>query len=659
MTFGQRISRMVRGGEALLRRLADDTRGNVALIFGLSLPVLILMTMGGVDIHRASTVRVNLQDALDAAALAAARSPYTKNADLQRVGMAALKANLKAYPNVTLREGDTTFVLQNDEIVVANAKVDVKTLVANIFLPPYGKFMDDTIPVGAHSQVNRATRDLEVSLVLDITGSMDGNRLSDLQDAANDLVDLVVQDDQSINKTRMALVPYSMGVNAGTYLNAARGAATGSTGISGAAWAVANTQKTITSISKANPGVFNVSGHGYVTGDYVGITGITQSGSGSGNMTDLNGRALQVVRIDNNNFSLRYSNGANVNTTGWRNYSSLSGTVRKCLISTCEIVVTSNSHGLASGDDVRISGVLGMSQINTQSGVSPSGSARFSLSTTVLTNSTFAIDMVGPATTTATYLGGGSVQCLEYGCQNFLFTNNNGDERVFDASNCVTERTGGNAYTDAAPSTARVRFSYVGTTNVGQGGCMTTTFTPLTTNRTTLHNQINGYKAEGGTAGQIGVAWGWYMVSPTFASIFPASSQPDPYGTRNLLKVVIIMTDGEFNAVHNQGVRARDSGTGGGSNDRWINQDSENGSPFLQSVRLCDAMKARDVIVYTVGFDISGTRDTTPNVVDTATEVMQACATSPDHVYLPENGASLKSAFAAIGRSISQLRISK
>ena len=80
------------GARALARRLARDVRGNVAMLFGLSLPVLILMTFGGVDIHRISTVRVNLQDALDAAALAAARSPYTEDEDLQRVGLAALKA---------------------------------------------------------------------------------------------------------------------------------------------------------------------------------------------------------------------------------------------------------------------------------------------------------------------------------------------------------------------------------------------------------------------------------------------------------------------------------------------------------------------------------------------------------------------------------------
>ena len=53
------IGRAARGLCDFVGRLAGETRGNVALLFGLSLPVLILMTVGGVDIHRASTVRVS------------------------------------------------------------------------------------------------------------------------------------------------------------------------------------------------------------------------------------------------------------------------------------------------------------------------------------------------------------------------------------------------------------------------------------------------------------------------------------------------------------------------------------------------------------------------------------------------------------------------
>ena len=197
------------------RRLSSDARGNVALLFGLSLPALILMTLGGVDIHRASTVRVNLQDALDAATLAAARSPHTTNAGLQTVGLAALRANLSAYPQITLREDQTTFVLNEEGIVVANARVDVRALVANIILSPFGQFMEDVLPVAASSEVFRSNKMVEVALILDNTGSMSGTKLTNTKAAAVDLIDrLAAADTRSVepDAVKISLVPFSMTV---------------------------------------------------------------------------------------------------------------------------------------------------------------------------------------------------------------------------------------------------------------------------------------------------------------------------------------------------------------------------------------------------------------------------------------------------------------
>ncbi|RZJ76598.1 MAG: pilus assembly protein, partial [Brevundimonas sp.] len=175
----------------LVGRFAASTRGNVAMIFALSLPVLVMMTMGGVDLNRASSVHVNLQDALDAATLAAARSKATTDSELTTIGTAALKANLGAYPQISL--ASATFTLNSKQVVIADATVNVKALVASIVLPPYGKLLDDTLPVKSHSEVNRSSKNIEVGLVLDITGSMAGSRIADLRSAATQLVDIVVQ----------------------------------------------------------------------------------------------------------------------------------------------------------------------------------------------------------------------------------------------------------------------------------------------------------------------------------------------------------------------------------------------------------------------------------------------------------------------------------
>lgn len=663
MRILQRVGRAGYAFVAQMRDFASDARGNVAMLFGLTMPIFLIVVAGGIDINRVSTAKVGLQDALDAAALAAARSPYTQAADIQRVGMDALKANLAAFPATSLVENQTTFILVDDEIVVADAKINVKTLVANIVLPPYGQILDDELPVGVHSEVNRSTKDIEVSLVLDITGSMasPNSRIRDLKSAANSLVDLVVQDQQNINRTRMALVPYSMGVNPGAYIDTVRGTPRGPTSITGASWKSSGwSAKPISGITIANNGIFTSNGHGLAPDDFVWVSGVTQSGNGSNLTTLLNDKPYKVVWQSANTFSLQSWNGSawsNVNTTGRKTYAG-GGSFQKCQISTCEVVIRSDNHGLETGYDVKIRGVNGMTQINNavdDGRVSTTAQTNLFTTVTKRSDDTFSLNgRVGPDV--SNYTSGGTIQCLEQGCREFLFqnlSNNHWRVRPIVDNNrsCVSERIGSEAYTDASAATAPVGAAYASTDNP----CLGSVIQPLTSDRDVLHSQINGYTAVGSTAGQIGVGWGWYMVSPTFGSIFPASSRPDPYD-KDLLKVVVIMTDGEFNTPYCNGVVAG-AVSGSGSTTQHINCAATNGNPFAQAVAMCTAMKRRNVIVYTVGFDIgSGTGGAG---VDTAKEVMQQCATDASHVYLPSDGSSLKTAFAAIGRSISQLRISR
>ncbi|MGV8928767.1 MAG: ubiquitin-activating E1 FCCH domain-containing protein [Brevundimonas sp.] len=610
--------------------MADDTRGNVAMLFALSLPVLILMTMGGVDIHRASTVRVNLQDALDAAALAAARSPYTQNADIQRVGLSSLRANLNAHPDITLREADTSFALNSDNVVIATSQVDVKTLVANIFMPPYGQFMDDYLPVGARSEVNRSSKNLEVALVLDITGSMAGQRLTDLKAAAKDLVDLVVQPVQTPFYSKMSVIPYAVGVNLGSYANGARGTPTSYRSITGAAWTTGSS-KTITGITRASPGVVTSSSHGFSTGDWVWISGVS-------GMTQINNRAFRVVKINSSSYSLQTWSGASwstVNTTSGNGYNSYSsgGIARKCLASDCSVIVTAAGHGLSNSQYVYISNVGGMTGINN-SGYQVSDA----------TTNSYSIGVNGASW--GSYSSGGRSYCGQDGCEYRVFRNPSNAIRVLPASTCVSERIGAQAYTDASPASARVGFNYASSSNT----CPTATILPLSSNTSTIKNLINSLSDDGSTAGHIGTAWGWYTVSPNFNSLWP-SSGAGVRNERDLLKAVIIMTDGDYNTPYCTGVIAQDALSGSGGSTDKINCDATNGRSFDQARALCDAMKAQGIIVYTVGFQVSSG--------SSAADILAQCATSSGHAYLPASGADLSDSFKAIGRDITRLRISR
>lgn len=429
--------------------------GAVAVQFAMALMPMAVMVFGALDVSRASGEKMRLQDALDAAALAAARSPATTDAELQAVGEQVLAADLAATKAVLT---SSSFRLDGSK-VVATAQASMATVVANLWLA------GDMI-IGAESEVTRASNNVEVALALDVTGSMGGQKIADLKVAAKDLIDLVVQDQQTPYYTKLAIAPYSAAVNAGTYAASLRGAYTAGT-------------------------------------------------------------------------------------------------------------------------------------------------------------------------------------CTTPGCASFKFTNVSGGSKTFNISSCVTERTGTDAFTDAAPSSALLGSNYPSTGNP----CLGSAIMPLSTDKAALKSKVDGLAAAGSTAGHLGLAWGWYLVSPNFASLWPTASQPAAYGADKLLKVVVLMTDGAFNTTYCKGVISKDSGSGSGSSSDHINCNAPNGGAFAQAQALCANMKAAGVIIYTVGFDVTNDAN--------AQAIVQECATDAEHVYLPASGAALKTAFHAIGEDISRLRISR
>ena len=83
---------------------------------------------------------------------------------------------------------------------------------------------------------------------------------------------------------------------------------------------------------------------------------------------------------------------------------------------------------------------------------------------------------------------------------------------------------GAQAYTDAAVATYPVGRQYGANINP----CSVTAYLPLSTNSTTLKSTINSMVAANYTAGQVGIAWGWYTLSPNFG-LFTGESVPAGY----------------------------------------------------------------------------------------------------------------------------------
>lgn len=198
---------------SILERFRDD-RGNVAIISALAMIPLCIATLGAVDLARAVAAKVQLQNALDAAALGAARMVGTSPADLQSAGHRLLQQGLDRGTEMELKSSSFTFGA--DGRIVASAEAGVEPYVA-------GFVGIDTLNVSTSTEVVRAGFHLEIALVLDNTGSMaQNNKLTHLKTAATQFVDQMesaAKQNVEPNSIEISVVPFSHTVrlNSTTY----------------------------------------------------------------------------------------------------------------------------------------------------------------------------------------------------------------------------------------------------------------------------------------------------------------------------------------------------------------------------------------------------------------------------------------------------------
>ena len=202
-------------------------------------------------------------------------------------------------------------------------------------------------------------------------------------------------------------------------------------------------------------------------------------------------------------------------------------------------------------------------------------------------------------------------------------------------TSCVVERSGINNATDATPAGADMlpTLDSLGAT----GTCPTPAITPLSgrSRRANIKSAIQGFTPDGSTAGHIGTAWAWYMLSPAWSGIFTGSNQPAAYSDRNTSKNIVIMTDGLFNTSYLTGLAAGSA--------------PATAESYTEFNALCANIKAQGINIYTIGFGL--------NDAAAATE-LQNCASSAGNFFAAANGAQLQSAFETIVTKLNALRVS-
>ncbi|PWG16021.1 hypothetical protein DFK10_13995 [Salibaculum griseiflavum] len=203
-----------------LHRFRRDEEGGMIIFFSLFLFVLILWFGGmAVDYMRFETTRAKLQGTLDRAVLAAADLDQTlPPAEVVEnyFETAGLRDYLIDSPQVD--EG------LNYRVVSASAEANMPmffTELPRVFMEPFQPGLS-TLKVSSTSTAEERVSDVEVSLVLDVSGSMDrNNRIQNLRPAAREFVSTVLANNTNAPNglITISMIPYSAVVNPGTQIS--------------------------------------------------------------------------------------------------------------------------------------------------------------------------------------------------------------------------------------------------------------------------------------------------------------------------------------------------------------------------------------------------------------------------------------------------------
>ncbi|CAA7613154.1 Flp pilus assembly protein TadG [Candidatus Terasakiella magnetica] len=248
---------------------------------------------------------------------------------------------------------------------------------------------------------------------------------------------------------------------------------------------------------------------------------------------------------------------------------------------------------------------------------------------------------------------------------------------------CVVERAGTNGTGDTPASTAAwTRYKWLpavdnvydatksstvladpshGNASTGPNLGCPTPITPLTNVKATLTPAITAMQAwsRGGTLSDVGMAWGLRVLSPE-----APFTEGLPWNTPKWSKAAILMTDGDnqfYKLTSTAGSNKVNSAvnsdyTAYGRLDELGRIGTTNATTAKTTINtrltsVCNAMKAKGIIVYTVTF--------TSGINQATKDIYKSCATDTSKYFDSPSQDELKSAFRAIATSLSNLRLTQ
>jgi len=208
----RRFSRSLRGTAT---RLRAAEQGSVAMIVGLSIIPLMLALGLAVDGGLAYGAHSRLQGAVDAAALASARTASAESANVEADARMFFDANFPpGYLGSRVTDFDADFDEETGELNV-DAVIDMPTY----FMRVAGV---SNVSVATSATAQKLLSGIELALVLDVTGSMNqsdpsgGTKIEALKVASETLLDVIYGENDTVDDVSISVVPYNTEVNLGS-----------------------------------------------------------------------------------------------------------------------------------------------------------------------------------------------------------------------------------------------------------------------------------------------------------------------------------------------------------------------------------------------------------------------------------------------------------
>lgn len=588
---------------SLFTKFSRDLRGQVAILFALSVIPIVAVAGFAIDFQQTVKRKAKVQLVLDSAVLAAARVKQTgaSNEEIKEALQKFMDAQIDGLGGLAC-DAATVTVSEADEEIDATMLCEQTTYLMKVV-------GQEKMPFRVTSGSEYGIDKVDVAFMFDVSGSMNSSsRLINLKAAALEAIDVLLPVGASpelIEDTRLAMVSYNSMINAGDYFEAVTGVTPTRT----------YTHDLVIDLPAAGE-----TDEGDLDDDI--MVGLYDAGSDE-LITEFGDDAVIVVTEDQlDNLAIAVTVRSDADFYGDEESMYLQLTGDKTRSQTENVYPYSlfgdNSGDLRGGDfaegDYRL-------RVRIYDEDGRSGDRLF--------DERFDFELVLGSETGETYTE----------TKTYTLT-----------STCVWERDGDEKFTDAAPGPGaylahqQAWFEedpsdsdggdwYVGHPNrAGHGWyrgneCRSHEPLALTNNRTELTAYVSSLTAGGYTAGHLGVAWTWYLIAEDWEAVFTGDNAPLDYTEPDSAKVVILMTDGEFNAEI----------------------FPEQGESDDQARDLCDNMKARDIKIYSVAL----------NAPTAGKQVLSDCASGTDYYFEPETAAELTEAYKQIATSISDLRISK